>query len=81
MTGMTWVMVGVVLLWSALFIYFTVRDLKCEATKSKILAEGKDLDPFLFTGEKARAEAREAYQAGDPVIKKYFDEQDLAKFL
>lgn len=81
MTGMTWLMVIVVLVWAVLFLYFTMHDLKCERTKEEILASGKELDPFLFTGEKARAEAREAYLNNDKVLKHYFDEQDVVKFL
>jgi len=81
MTGMTWLMVIVVLVWTALFLYFTFHDLKCEKQKEEILAAGEELDPFLFTGEKARAEAREAYLNNDKVLKHYFDEQDVVKFL
>ena len=81
MTGMTWLMVIVVLVWTALFLYFTMHDLRCESKKEEILSKGEDLDPFLFTGERARAEAREAYLNNDKVLKHYFDEQDVVKFL
>ena len=81
MTGMTWLMVVVVLIWSVIFISLTINDLKCENHKSALLAEGKEVDPFEFSGEKARAEAREAYLNNDPVLKKYFEEQDIVKFL
>lgn len=81
MTGMTWLMVIVVLVWSGIFIYLTINDLRCENHKSSVLAAGEEVDPFQFSGEKARAEAREAYVNNDPVLKKYFEEQDIVKFL
>ncbi len=81
MTGMTWFMVGIVFIWTAIFLALTVRDLKCEAKKEEVLSKGEDLDPYLFSGEKARAEARDAYLNNDPVLKPFFEELGIVKFL
>ena len=45
-----------------------------------ILSEGDMRLGFLFTGEKARAEAKALY-AEDPVAKQFFDENGITPFL
>jgi len=76
----TWLMLMVCLIWFGCFIYFTAKDLGDEGKKSAIIASGEPLDPYLFSGEKARAEARALY-GKDPVVKKYFDENGITPFL
>ena len=76
----TWIMVFVCIAWFVLFGYFTARDLRTETTKKEMLQNGQELDPFLFSGEKARAEAREQYET-DPFAKKYFDENGITPYL
>lgn len=80
MTFMTICMLGVCFAWFGLFAYFTIQDLRHEEKKNEILASGEPLDPFLFTGEKARREAREQY-LNDPVAKDYLDEMGVTPFL
>ncbi len=77
---MTICMLGVCFLWFGCFLYFTIQDLRHEEKKTAILASGEPLDPFLFTGEKARAEAREQYLK-DPVAREYLDEIGVTPFL
>jgi len=76
----TWVMLGVCIAWFVLFIRFTYRDLRDESRKTAILASKEPLDPFLFSGEKARTEAREQYEK-DPVAREYFDATGVTPFL
>lgn len=80
MEFMTILMLVICFAWFGLFLYFTFQDLRREEKKSAILASGEPLDPFLFSGEKARAEAREQYLA-DPVAKEYLDEMGVTPFL
>ncbi len=75
-----WVMVGVCVVWFVLFFVFTAKDLKGESLKGSLAAEEKETDPFMFTGAKAREEARESYLR-DMRVKKYFDEQGITPFL
>lgn len=76
----TWIMLFVCITWLVLFVLFTMKDLREESKKSEILDRGEALDPFLFTGEKARAEAKALY-AEDPVAKQFFDENGITPFL
>lgn len=75
-----WIMVAVCVAWVVLFLAFTVRDLREEDKKSAIAAEGKEVDPFMFTGERAREEARASY-LNDVRVRKYFEEQGIVSFL
>lgn len=54
-----WIMVAVCVVWFVLFLAFTARDLKGEDQKSAIAADGRETDPFMFTGERARGGERE----------------------
>lgn len=76
----TWIMVLVCAAWLVLFLAFTARDLKSESRKREALAAGEEIDPFLFSGEKARQEAREMYLR-DAQARNYFDEQGITPFL
>ena len=42
----TWIMLFVSIAWLALFVVFTVKDLREEGKKSAILDSGQPLDPF-----------------------------------
>ena len=75
-----WIMVAVCVVWFVLFLAFTARDLKGEDQKSAIAADGRETDPFMFTGERAREEARESY-LHDVRVRKYFEEQGIVPFL
>ena len=76
----TWIMLFVSIAWLALFVVFTVKDLREEGKKSAILDSGQPLDPFKFSGEKARVEAKVLY-AKDPVARHYMDENGITPFL
>lgn len=76
----TWMMLFVSIAWMVLFLLFTAKDLREEGEKSAILASGETLDPFRFSGEKARTEARELY-AKDPVARRFMDENEITPFL
>lgn len=76
----TWIMLLVSLAWIGLFMAFTIKDLKGEGKKNEKIAAGEPLDPFMFSGERARSEARELYEK-DPLARAYFDENDITPFL
>lgn len=80
MQGGTLLMLAVCVVWFGCFVAFTARDLQEESKKTHLIVQGKSLDPFLFSGEKARKEASVLYQT-DPVAKKYFKEIEIEEFL
>lgn len=76
----TYMMLGVCLVWFVALFWFLFRDLRGEREKSELMAKGVPPDPFHFSGERARAEAREAYLE-DAVVRQYFEEIDIVPFL
>lgn len=57
--GQTYIGVLIALSVWALFIHFVIKDLKREIEKLKLIEAGKELNPFMFSGEKAKKELEE----------------------
>lgn len=81
-TAGTYLMLLVCFVWFVAFLYTLYVDLRDEERKNEAIAQhGEDgLDPFLFSGERARQEATDMYLK-DPVCREFFDEKGVTKFL
>lgn len=66
----TYVMLAIVFVWWGTWVYMTLHDLSQEKKKFAHMKANKGkLDPFLFTGEKARKEFLD-YVQKHPEVKK-----------
>jgi len=66
----TYVMLAIIFVWWGAWVYMTLNDISIEKKKfAHMEANNGKLDPFMFTGEKARKEFLD-YVEKHPEVKK-----------